>query len=463
MDNVYMESTQEDIVIVATKETKTSPTNISETFRKNVNLSSEMHFDYYEDEGDKKNIEAFRSLLENIDKDPESLLYLPIVPLPDDIKSDFSQKEIQEDEELRAVVNKDDYNNKDFEQWFINHNFDPSLIYSKVNVNDITRVASLDYNLQFRIENYGHDDDFNDTKVSLKKVLEVIRVQSIGEYYADSIKDKSLESISKITPDLMPTKPVEIVFDPYSSARGRYVGMLHGVHYISVQTSLVQNPYLSPESNNYFYLQKDESVISHELIHAKQSEVYGNIADFGFKTKIDDIVINNDNANKKEIVNKIDDALYESGNYDETKNQKLTLSILEGEAILAQLFICREKQSREINPQIKNALTDLDKILVNRFRRLDDNGNKYDSCYAERLGIYRKGYDIIHPLQKEFGLRNMQSILSNMDCRAVLDISEGSDKEKAILADPRLLPGLEKNPYITQSLKQNPPKQPVSA
>ena len=433
------------------------------SFDKNIKLYSEPNLDWMPSEEDKKVLSSFHKLLEKFNESPDDLLDMPIIPLSEDERKTVSVRELEDDDELRRVVSNTDYNGSNYKDWFNERGFDSSLLLAQVDTDSLTAIDDFQDDLRLHIEDYGHNyENFEPTQISLKKALEIIRVRVVGETYLEEIKNKAMESLQNISPELMPTNPVEIIHSPRQVRRGQYLGQYKGIHYLSMNSSLASNPYLKIDSASTYDIELDESVFSHEMFHAKQSEVSGkSISMLTLNKPIEDLVEINVN-DKDEILSKLNSAPLDVANNDNSKNQMLAISLFEGEAILAQLTLCREKIINTTDSNIKNSLTRVENILINSLRLRDDDGNKFEGCNLESISIYRRGYDLIHPLQREFGLRNLIPILSDVDTTKLMNIHEGDVELKNIMADPRLLPGLEKNPYIIQSLKQTPPKIPTA-
>lgn len=443
-----MESSQAEMTI---KESSQVSNKIAETFRKNVNLSSEINTSYLLDKNDEEAVRTFRNLLESINKDPESLLNLPIIPIPIGMENEFNQEENKKDQILKKFVEETDYNNHEYEKWLTDHDVEPAAIYTRVDADDIVLAAKFSDRLAHAISTCGLGTETDTVKVSLKTILEKVREYSVDEYYVDEIKKSALEEISTFYPDLITENQLVIVPEPNFYAYGMHVDMYRNKHYIILNTSLENNPYLRPNSKNKMLTEFDKSTLIHEIIHARQSEILGNNP--RLTRPLEDLIdINTDDPHEisKQLISTINDPQ----NHNINTNHMLLQDVLEGEAITGQLAICREKMLRTKDNDTQNGLQYVQTQLLNILTNRDVDGKK-DQC--SQYQFYRKGYDIIHPLQKEFGIQNLVSILSDVDITKLANIPKDSSEEKKVIGDPRLIPGLDKNPYIEQSLKRTPP------
>lgn len=434
-------------------------TKLSESFDKHVQLNSEPYLFGNIEENQKASLITFHNLLSHFHDNPTDLLELPIIHLTEESRQLLSPSELQDDDILRNQVGDSQYNNSNFEEWFAQRGFDPNFLLTKIDLETLKIMENFSNSITYEMDKYSFDKDFNEQQITLKKALEIIRVQTVGELYLEETKERALETISKHAPELIPKEPIETIFDINSPARGAYIAFYKGKHYLAIQTSLLNNPYLSSSSSDHFSLELDESIVIHEIIHVKQGEIIGCKNFFQLNQTFDEIIPDSYET-KDEIVSKIHEIMLDDENHDKSKNFELPLAVYEGEAVMGQLLICGEKISHTTSPEIHDSLRMVyDRSLVNRLRLRDEKGKLFSDhpdCNTGRLNIYRKGFDLIHPLQKEFGVSKLLSILSNIDFNRLSQIKEESDEAKAIFADPRLLPGLENSPDVIESLRNNP-------
>lgn len=428
-----------------------------ESFNKNVQINSEPYFYDDFDNNQKEALSTFHSLLLHFQENPDDLLDLPIIPLSDEARKSVSADELFDDDLLRNQVGEAIYNQSNYQEWFAERGFDSNFLFTPVNVPDLLYMEGFNWELSGEIDRYSRDRDFEPQQITLKKALEVIRVQTVGEIYLEETKQRALDTLAKFAPELISKKEIETIFDPNFSFNGAYFGEYKDKHYLAARTSLSLNPYLSSNSTDQYSLELDESVVVHEMIHLKQGEIYGCKDFFQLNQSFDEIITDSEGLGKREIANMMQDVVYDKKYHDESKEIKLSHTLCEGEAVMGQLLLCREKMAQTSDSKAQEALKMVyDRNLVNRLRLRDESSKKFSECDLEKLGVYRKGFDIIRPLQKEFGMDNLFSILSNVDNKRLSGIKMESEEAKKILADPRLLPGLENNPYIVESLKNRP-------
>lgn len=61
-------------------------------------------------------------------------------------------------------------------------------------------------------------------------------------------------------------------------------------------------------------------------------------------------------------------------------------------------------------------------------------------------------------LYKRFGLQAALSMVADIDLSACNGIRQDNPDYQRMLNDPRLLPGLDRNPQVKKSLLEDPPK-----
>ena len=399
------------------------------------------------DEGEISFYKSTASLFEKIRENPSVILEMPYLPIRD--KAHTSAIEIREEEKLLSGMNDDEkseYLNSNYNEWFKNLGFDPEALETDINLlYGLGRVMGFSGNMNELLGKYDMDWDNNAEVVqhySFRKVMEVLRLCMAGELYVSKIKNEAIDVMRQAAPEIVPSKPIELVYMPTHNAVGQYQGIFAGHHYIGVRTNLVSNPYFDPLDPEMSETKsRDISSVVHEATHAYQAETRGEENYFYIKNPLESVAYVSDNPTPREIFFALEDANSMLENHREATDFTLILNIYEGSAILAQMM--------SLNQMIENAKTDKEKQAVEKSKRkiimhlrFRDDYDRPDEDNKEASYRYRDGVALLRPLYHEFGMSKLPDILKRINYDECSKIKVGSKEYEDIVRNPKLIPGI---------------------
>jgi hypothetical protein len=415
---------------------------LNDTFDKYLRVNDKVIISSDEEKGFLEKHEPVRKALELLRNNLSLLEEMPILP-------SFDSDSLLEKKELadRQVTKVDNVKVAEFVNKLGGLDLDANIYL--LDLNSFLDIDSDFYYSAFEQYDFDLDTQEDIGYISIRKLLEITRVRVFGDEYVTSQYNEARSSLEKYTPELLTDKPVVAVFDPDTMGSGRYIGEVDGKHYVVTDAKGLQaNPYISMEHNP-----EDTSTIEHEMVHAAHAEAIGP-AFFGMEKPFDDYVDFDADDDPITIAKKIDNSMYDIPDNEISIGNNLQLTVAEGSAILSQLYLYNKKIENSDDGDTKQEVMKMRRNFLARLRFRDNVRNKqYDQDDIYVMSRYRDGVNILKPLYKQFGLENMTEIVKSINWDKLGDIKEGSEEYASIIQDPRLMPGLEDNAIISESLK----------
>lgn len=426
---------------------------LKEAFDKNISVIDNPDFGEVSAE-QKKLYEQTHKLFRELHQNPSTIEDMPVLPF-DENKVTGSEYESRKDLEVFGYVPETMSADQvaSAENWLTRQGFDPALINENIAVRDIPQILTLKGNFAETMDKYTHDNEGYATVglVSVRKLLEMTRVATGGEVYVQNLQHEAQDGISKFAPEFALQNPISVVYRPNLDARGIYAGMHEGRHIIGVSSALRDNPYASFSDFTSEDAIMDMSVMQHEMIHARHSELVGESQYFQFKEneRLPDLRGEDDDVIFEALRMRMDDRPADEGHRD------MHILISEGAAIRVQLTLL----DREIRSEEDSAKKDALKKTRLTIHRMLSGRNEYDRPYTpserEKMSKYRDGVRFVTPLYRAEGIQKLPEILKQIDYDACAEIDPESDLFKQIQQDPRRIPGLANYLEVNESVEKS--------
>jgi hypothetical protein len=285
--------------------------------------------------------------------------------------------------------------------------------------------------------------------ISLDMLLAQIRAEVASQVFAERVLNKAQESISLFTPNFACENKTVVLTNQIRDGEannGKYLGVVGNINIVSID--VLCNPFReisnSIASSDFI---SAVLILVHELIHAKHGEL----------TKEMEFLSERREMDTEDISKHTSQTFYKNSrnaNVVRTKDSHAKMSseqtmngwVIEGVAVLLEIYIVAQWKKQLKEQGNSDGVQKIQAHVSNRFKNFYEKNDKRPDSYYTGLNLMRK-------FARVFSIDQIISIIKDIDLEACLNIDVNSPKGLAIIEDPRLLPGLENNQIIINSLK----------
>lgn len=435
------------------KELSITNTNKYPDFIKSSPIKTEVYLSPHEnnDEYLSKNWKDLGNLLGKIHKNPEILIKMPPLPMPDDsskiLKEEFEQRTKAESLGISFHTNNeivaDWMKVNGVSQELLDFKFDISnRRYSKINKDVLGAPFGSPINTPNPIVDAVMEYHYStgSTEMSFRKLLETMRPLALGQEYVNKHSQAAIEEIKKISPNFLPKNPIEFIYMPDLGGKGMYLGEVGNKHYIACNPRFDLNPYLSSDVDfSQYPSQHDISSEIHEILHALTAEKIGIVNFFALKNNFDNIdppiISNNPYETAKNLIKAIGDK-----NNNLAEDPTMAINILEGLAYGGQISILNSQINSCDDLAQKAVLKKVKNVLWEELRYYDENGHPFNTEETNLFKRYRDGVEYINKIKNIYGKEKFMDVILNIDYIALSSYKADSSEITEIKKDPTKLP-----------------------